>query len=261
MVTGDGVGGTTVTDTGDSITYTVHHDTFTNFESFHGSEYNDSFRGSDMWRIEEWFDSDRGSDVFFASKGDGHYDGGTRIFYSDDRPVGEFPEYGEVDYANLNGKVTVNLASREGQIRDKGNGLTYEHTYFGIESVVGSKYSDTLIGGRRSEKFEGGRGLDQLTGGDGADTFVFDGSVHGTDSDMIMDFDDDMDLIELIDMRREDGAAIERFGDLDTDGDGRLTGADTTAFTNGYDLLLRFDGGEVEIFNVTELTAEHFLFA
>jgi len=65
----------------------------------------------------------------------------------------------------------------------------------GLDTLLGGYGNDTLDGGMGDDILAGGSGNDTLTGGAGADIFRFGASNEG--SDVIVDFTDGEDLIEL----------------------------------------------------------------
>jgi Ca2+-binding RTX toxin-like protein len=66
----------------------------------------------------------------------------------------------------------------------------------GLDTLRGGESADSLAGGAGDDLLEGEAGLDTLTGGEGADRFRFGGS--GADPDLIADFTQGEDLIELV---------------------------------------------------------------
>lgn len=99
------------------------------------------------------------------------------------------------DYARYDdaayGDITASLAN---PASNNGNAALGD-TYSGIEGLVGGGGNDTLtgdgqanalIGGGGNDTLDGGAGADTLTGGAGLDSFVFSGSLNG--SDRIIDF-------------------------------------------------------------------------
>lgn len=64
----------------------------------------------------------------------------------------------------------------------------------GEDLLWGGNGNDELRGGSGSDWLEGGRGNDMLIGGSAADVFVF---MRGGDSDVILDFTDDVDVLDL----------------------------------------------------------------
>jgi len=222
--------------------------------------FDDAFRGSDDVDRQEWIAGQEGADVFHGSKGEDHFNGGMRVSPGayDLEPDGAV---NEVSYRGFDGRVTVDLQSGEGSVRDMATGQSWDHSYAHIQGVVGSRHADTLIGDESDNRIEGERGHDQLTGGEGADAFVFNGMAYDNGYDAILDFKVGEDVLEMAHMKRVDGTAIDAFGDLDTNGDGHLNDADATMRTWMGDSLLMTGDGHVLLMNVTEMTAEDFVFA
>lgn len=258
-VTGDGAGGQTTIVDGNSSTTIIHKDIFSGFQSYIGSNFGDTFRGADDASVAEWFSGQKGEDTFFASQGEDHFNGGMHASNSNLEQKDD-GSYNEVDYFGFGGRVTVDLNTGLGTVRDSATGQSWEHSYINIQGVVGSQYADTLIGDSADNRLEGGRGADWLTGGEGADVFVFDGTVFNNGFDNILDFDVEEDVIELIGVNRLGGAEFESFADLDTNGDGVLNNSDATMQTFLGDSLLMTADGHINLMNVTELTESNFVF-
>lgn len=66
----------------------------------------------------------------------------------------------------------------------------------GNDVLNGGSGKDKLYGGDGNDRLNGGSGKDQSMGGSGADTFVFE---RGNDVDVVWDFKDDQDKIDLSD--------------------------------------------------------------
>jgi Ca2+-binding RTX toxin-like protein len=64
----------------------------------------------------------------------------------------------------------------------------------GADDLQGGADDDRLNGGQDADRLDGGTGNDTLTGGDGADVFVF---ARGSGSDVLRDFEDGLDRIEI----------------------------------------------------------------
>ena len=67
-------------------------------------------------------------------------------------------------------------------------------SYGGNDKLYGRGGNDKLYGGDGADYFDGGAGADLLYGGDGDDVFHFD---HGEGKDVIKDFENNVDVIEL----------------------------------------------------------------
>ena len=65
----------------------------------------------------------------------------------------------------------------------------------GNDALVGGSLADTIIGGAGDDTIEGGGGGDVMTGGAGRDTFTF--AAGGTDGDIITDFTQGEDVLDL----------------------------------------------------------------
>lgn len=66
-------------------------------------------------------------------------------------------------------------------------------------ALYGNAGGDTLIGSAFSDLIEGGLGDDTLTGGLGADSFVFNLNIPGGGRDIITDFEDGSDTLDIWD--------------------------------------------------------------
>ncbi|MEM8957697.1 MAG: hypothetical protein AAGC86_07775 [Pseudomonadota bacterium] len=108
---------------------------------------------------------------------------------------------------------------------------------------------------------EGRKGFDILTGDGGADSFVFDGAVGRLGHDRIVDFEQGEDVLLFEDMRLTSTRMIGGFDDLDTNGDGVINNDDTSAISFGGDTYLMMHSAIVELLDVTDLTANDFVFA
>jgi Ca2+-binding RTX toxin-like protein len=75
--------------------------------------------------------------------------------------------------------------------QDRGDRLYGEE---GNDTLIGGLADDTLEGGAGNDTLEGGAGDDVLAGGAGADRFVF---AAGDDADIIADFEDGIDRLDL----------------------------------------------------------------
>ncbi|MCP4203655.1 MAG: calcium-binding protein, partial [bacterium] len=117
-----------------------------------------------------------------------------------------------------------------------GDSITGSSEDDGISGLAGN---DTLIGGTGDDTIDGGAGADTLTGDAGADRFVFSAGT-GTDGDVISDFSDGEDLIDLTSF------GLSNVGDLTIMNDGggnavitlpsgdsiTVTGVDQSALTD-----------------------------
>ncbi len=259
IVSGEGAG-VPVTTTGGPFTTTENfQDRFTGFEAFVGSNFDDKFRGADIADQNEWFHGDDGEDLFIASHGRDHFYGDDHESSSD--PANAAPRYDTVDYSDFGGRVNIDLKIGEGTVRDYDSGYSWAHSYDGIEAVIGTRYNDTIVGNEDANRIEGRAGGDVLTGEGDSDTFVFDGEDGHLGYDWVVDFERGEDLLELANLARTDGQAINGFWNLDTNGDGVLDGGDTTATEWNGNMLLQTDNALVYLLNVDELDRDDFVFA
>lgn len=110
----------------------------------------------------------------------------------------------------------------------------------GRDRLFGGSGDDTLRGGAGADVLDGGRGNDLLHGGAGGDRFVFS---PGRGDDVITDFQDEADLIEV---------------------QGLAGGFAALALVQqGSDILVSWGNGSVLVMHMTpgELTADDFLFS
>ncbi len=107
------------------------------------------------------------------------------------------------DYRGDPGAVTVNLGT--GIATD---GWAGTDVLDKIQSVIGSRFNDSITGGARNDLLDGGAGNDRLFGGDGNDTFI-DGS--GND---LHDGGAGFDIVDLTGSGRRGGSFSYLGGDL-----------------------------------------------
>lgn len=134
-----------------------------------------------------------------------------------------------------------------------GNNLI--HGGAGDDYLISDRGHSTLIGGSGDDTIYGGSGRDILDGGGGDDTIfalggrdtVTTGSGKdvveisgGSKTKFITDFNPKHDKIRLLDVTTADGTAVTGINQLDTNGDGNITGADLHWRQVANDL--RFDG-------------------
>ncbi|MGV6812327.1 MAG: calcium-binding protein [Brevirhabdus sp.] len=87
----------------------------------------------------------------------------------------------------------------------------------GFDTLLGGHGNDSLDGGGRSDLLDGGRGDDTMTGGGGADTFVF---ARKAGDDVITDFQDNSDAVDLRAFGLQNFNALNSSGALSQDQDG-----------------------------------------
>ncbi len=255
QVQGEAAGIPIVEQSGPFTITTEFIDTISGFERIIGTDFDDTFRGADDPLVDEWFYGRAGNDRFIASKGDDNFDGDTLP------GVGQSVGNDTVDYGNYGGSIELDLAAAFGTARDFASGGEWTHTYRGIENAVGSDFNDILTGDGAANRLEGRGGFDVLTGGAASDTFVFDGDAGDIGYDRVTDFDVEEDILELAGLVRTDGTAIDSFADLDTNGDGVIDGADSTAVSWSGNTALLLQDGVIELQGVSGLTEDDIVFA
>ncbi len=129
----------------------------------------------------------------------------------------------------------------------------------GTDVLRGEGGNDTLDGGSGADTLIGGSGRDLMTGGSGADSFVFTSlsdSVAGTARDVILDFEQGLDIIDLSAIDAITGGADDAFtwiGDGAFSGSGRSGTAGELRFVqNGVStiILADVDGDRVTDFSI-----------
>ena len=120
----------------------------------------------------------------------------------------------------------------------------------GDDGLAGGDHEDRLEGGAGNDRLLGGHDRDLLTGGEGADRFVFG---PGDGRDTIIDFAPGEDVLDL-------GALGIALADLDSNGDGSISAADSFAELADDGLLLAYGraaglggGDRVLLLGVTEI--------
>ncbi len=187
-------------------------DTYYGIENIVGTAYGDSLTGNagsnDLVGLggDDWLDGRAGNDRLIGGEGDDSLYGGLG---ADKLDGGNGNDW--IFYGFSTAGVTVNLVTGVGS-----GGEAQGDTFFGIENVNGSNFSDFLIGnagnnilygGNGNDTIMGGAGQDQLWAGDGhdiltgdssgivaADTFVLS---PGYGSATITDFQQGVDKIDL----------------------------------------------------------------
>ena len=122
-----------------------------------------------------------------------------------------------------------------------GNDRLFGHD--GDDDLFGETGNDVLNGGAGEDWLRGGEGDNELTGGTGADTFVFDASALASaagDVTTITDFAHQEDVLRFLNAEGANGAMIDSVSDLDTNGDGFITGADDNWSVDDFAIV--FDG-------------------
>lgn len=231
-------------------------DTYVSVEAVAGSPQNDTIRGDND---QDFLLGKDGADVLAGRGGDDH-------LYGENGPDiligGEGADYlnggGGRDYA-LYGQSPIGLVI-DMTDPSASTGEAYGDVFEKVEGIAGTDYNDSIVGndvqnflfGRDGndtlignggddhlygdnggDRLEGGIGNDVLGGGGGPDTFVFTSG-----QDLILDFQDDADTIEL---------------DSDLWGGTPLSAAEVLAYASVVDGDVVFDFG-----NGNTLTIENF---
>ena len=117
----------------------------------------------------------------------------------------------------------------------------------GNDTIFGRDGTDTLNGGAGDDILDGGADLNYLTGGTGADIFAL--SARGTQTNIIQDFEDGVDIIDL------SGFGVSSFDQLEPFLDQNGTSARfATRWSQTYEYFY------VQNFDYTNLTAADFIF-
>lgn len=121
------------------------------------------------------------------------------------------------------------------------------------KTLIGGAGHDIFVGGRLADSFVGDAGDDSFTGLGGRDTFLTD----FLGDDTILDFEAGWDRLDL-------SATRSKFGDLDTDGDGRLDvgegGHGLSVAREDGALVLSFGDGTVALSRVEHLSGDDLVF-
>jgi hypothetical protein len=129
-----------------------------------------------------------------------------------------------------------------------------------IENARGGSGNDTLIGNDAANVLTGGLGKDALTGGAGADVFAYDtlaDSGAGSGRDVISDFDQGSDLIDLSDLALSTFIGDARFSG--TAGEVRAVSFDGTTIIEGDSNGDRVADFQIELADALALTVDDFV--
>ena len=176
-------------------------DSFSHVERIAGSRHDDDLTGDASANLLKGRAGDdrlagaRGDDRLIGGVGDDRLVGGR----GDDRLIGGAgadtllggSAEDVVDYSASPSGVTVDLATGTAS-----GGHAEGDRIGGVEHVIGSEHGDHITGDAGANHLTGGGGNDRITGGAGSDRFIF-GSGNG--DDIIHDFTDAEDLIDLTD--------------------------------------------------------------
>ena len=237
---------------------TAEGDTLIDIEGVRGSEYNDALFGSAQ---ADDLDGGGGDDLLVGNDGNddmaGGYGNDTLMPGSGADIVNGGPDNDTVDYLTAGSGVWASLLFGAGYSGDAAG-----DSYYWIENLSGTFYSDYLQGDNADnvlkgydgddwlwgeggdDVLEGGPGADVLTGGDGADTFIWkdarDTGATIATADLIWDFDPSVDKIDLRQIDADNTAgghqAFEFIGMADFTGPGQvrwsIEGSETVVWMN-----------------------------
>ncbi|WP_161635604.1 M10 family metallopeptidase C-terminal domain-containing protein [Actibacterium mucosum] len=194
---------------GDPVTFTINDDggiDLLDFSTFHGNQVlNLNEEGiSNVGGLIGNMVIGRGSQIENGATGDG-----------DDEIIGNALD----NTLNAGGGADVVFAGN-------GNDTVFGGAQFdillggnGADAVIGGNGGDILFGGTGTDRLDGGVGNDWLVGGLGGDTFVFNDLINGA-RDMILDFRDGLDVIELADTTFGALSFTNMFGGVEINVDG-----------------------------------------
>lgn len=223
-------------------------DKFDSIEVIRGSEFNDRIQGSSA---RDTIDGGDGADKligFFGSDSLYGGDGNDILRGEVGRDVLNGGDgFDWAWYATSSAAVTIDLANQEGRGGDAegdtyismeyGYGSAHDDTILGSDSgniLVGAGGADEIRAGGGNDRLRGGKGDgDELYGDAGRDRFDFN---ENDGADSIMDFEDDLDFIDLIGVS------------------GLNTVGDALGFASqvGSDVVFDFgDGDELTVLNTT----------
>ena len=126
------------------------------------------------------------------------------------------------------------------------------------DNILGGEGNDQLFGNRGIDKLFGGLGDDELTGGASADYFVFDSSLGAFGGDVIMDFRNNVDKLDVRNVFSTSNPAntADTFSDF------------TVSVSGAYGVKVKFEGGQVIYLDdaatgitVADIDASDFIFA
>ena len=205
-------------------------DVLVGVEHLWGSDHNDVLSGNN------------GANRLYGGKGNDELSGnsGNDVLEGDlgaDRLDGG-PGMDMVSYSLSNEGVTVKLG--EGIIE---GGHADGDVLVSIEGIEGSRYDDVLEGDNGANRLSGGIGDDTLKGNGGADRFIFE---HSNRDDVILDFTDGEDKIDLTDI------GLSGFNDLIL-----------SSGSDGVTIHMTTSGGGtilLEGFDIASLDASDFIF-
>lgn len=219
--------------------YNDRSEEIVNIENVIGSDYLDSIRGdrgeNDLYGRggNDELNGGAGNDRLFGENGDDELwglSGADRLDGGDGIDI--------VVYWASDAAVTVDLEDGTGQ-----GGHAEGDVIVNVENLWGSDHNDVLSGDGRANRLYGSRGNDILEGRGGADRFIFE---HSNGNDIILDFTDNEDLIDL------SAIGLAGYDDLTLSSDSNGVTIDMTASGGGSILLENFD--------IANLDASDFIF-
>lgn len=206
-------------------------DMLVGIENLWGSEHDDILTGDDGANR---LIAELGNNEFYGNGGDDVLESGAGADLLDG---GQGMD--TVSYKRSSEGVTVNLGEGIGV-----GGHAEGDVIVNVENMEGSFHDDVLVGDDKANRLSGWVGNDELEGGEGADHFIFSSA---NKNDIILDFTDNEDLIDLTGFRN-----ISGFDDLTITSDSDGVTIDLRAYRGGTILLEGFD--------IANLDASDFIF-
>jgi Ca2+-binding RTX toxin-like protein len=157
-------------------------DMLANIENIFGSSFNDTISGNSS---NNYLRGHLGNDTLSGGNGNDILKGGI----GSDILIGG-SGFDWAFYDNSNAAVNVNLNDGLAETGGHAQGDTLS----GVENIFGSSFNDTITGDSGNNAIRGFAGNDTLAGNAGSDTFYF---MSAGDSDVIMDFQDGIDMISI----------------------------------------------------------------
>ena len=216
-----GSGSTTLIDDSYNDDILYGYESADRINSGDGDDYIESYAGNDN------LNGGNGNDFLYAGAGNDTVDGGAGddLIFGSDGAGNDSYRGGQgidtIEYSNLASSINVNLsrgistgaAINTDRLYDIENIIAgdsddvligsaranYIYGELGDDSIDASTGNDFVYGGDGDDNLNGGLGQDTLTGGDGADDFIFNTKLSASNADIILDFDDSVDTIQLDD--------------------------------------------------------------
>jgi Ca2+-binding RTX toxin-like protein len=216
-----GSGSTTLIDDSYNDDILYGYESADRINSGDGDDYIESYAGNDN------LNGGNGNDFLYAGAGNDSVDGGAGddLIFGSDGAGNDSYRGGQgidtIEYSNLASSINVNLsrgistgaAINTDRLYDIENIIAgdsddsligssranYIYGELGDDNIDASTGNDFVYGGDGDDNLNGGLGQDTLTGGDGADDFIFNTKLSASNADIILDFDDSVDTIQLDD--------------------------------------------------------------